>query len=454
MGLRLRLNVSLSIIFVATLAIGTALLLNILRHGVAEELGASVEQSARLISVVVDQLAAELDDSALEEVISHIATASSSRHLRVSSDPTTGFDTNHTALKAPRWFYNLVAPEPRGLEKTLPLGEYQRQLYIRADATAEINEAWREAYPLMMMLVLFGLFANGLIYILVGRSLRSLDDISEALRGIGAGDYSTHVPAVGISDIDQIGQHVRDLSVELQRSHAEAQSLARRSLTIQEQERRQLAQALHDELGQSISAVKALGVSILQRHRDDVTLETSIKSIVEVSGAMYEQVRDMMSLLRPTVLDELGLRLALENMVDDWNSHYEETFCRLDIPEDLPDLAEGVAINIFRIVQEALTNIARHARASEAKIELAQTYNHGDRSIILKIDDNGCGFDINAVDKGLGIYGIEERVDAMQGKLMVTSGTAGTRYEIMIPIPVLQTPMPEGQAGHGALDGR
>ena len=155
---------------------------------------------------------------------------------------------------------------------------------IRADATAEINEAWREAYPLFAMLVLFGLFANGLIYILVGRSLHALQKVGSAVQGLGEGNFAFDVPEVGISDVDRIGHRVKELAIDLQRSRAEAQALTRQSLTIQEQERRQLAQALHDELGQSISAIRALGASIQQSSKDNDSLQTSVKSIIEVSG--------------------------------------------------------------------------------------------------------------------------------------------------------------------------
>jgi two-component system, NarL family, sensor histidine kinase UhpB len=447
MGLRLRLNLLLSLIFFATMGVGTAILLNVLRHGVSEELSASVEQTAKLITVAVNHLPPALDDLKLQRVINDIATIGSTRHLRMSTNVDRDSPFENVALEAPRWFFKLLVSEPLGLVRIVHLSDKRRQVVIRADATAEVNEAWREAYPLFMMIALFGLLANGLIYILLGRSLRALQNVGDALQGLGVGNFAFDVPRVGISDIDRIGERVKELANDLQQSRAEAQSLTRRSLTIQEQERRDLAQALHDELGQSISAIRALGVSIQQNGDGGDGLNSSVKSIIEVSGTMYERVRDMMSLLRPSILDELGLRLALENMIDDWNSHYEDTFCRLEVSAILPDVEENIAINIFRIVQEALTNVARHARASDVIVEIAEQNIDEKPCLTLRIEDDGIGFNPRTVNKGLGIFGIEDRVAAMHGMLTLDSGASGTRYEIVVPLPQVAVQVSDVEKG-------
>ena len=417
----------------ATLAGGSAILLKVMQDGVAEELTASVDQAARIIGVVAEQLPANLSDAALESTITDIASIGSTRHLRISTDPSTEVALRSDKLSAPSWFFNLLAPDPLGLLRVIELRSKRRQVFVRADATAEINEAWREAVPLFLTLVLFGLLANGLIYVSVGRSLAALEKVGDALQGISAGDFSIDVPLVGLSDIDRISTRVNELSTALQLSQAEAQSLTRRSLSIQEQERRELSQALHDELGQSINAIQALGVSIQQRSGASPDINTSVQSIIDVSGEMYARVRDMMSLLRPSVLDELGLRLALENMIDDWNSYHAETFCRLTLPRSLPNFEEGFSINLFRIIQEALTNVAKHAEASEVNVSLEIL----ERTIELSIADNGKGFNVGRVTKGLGMHGIGERVEILGGIWRLRSSSSGTSYQITLPHPAV-----------------
>ena len=434
MGLRLRLNLLLSVIFVATLGVGSAVLLNVLQQGIEEELTASVDQAAKLISVVVNQLPADISDRKLQETLNDIVTVGSTRHLRISTDPYANTVANSEQLAAPRWFFSMLAPDPVGLLRVIDLRSKQRQLVVRADATAEINEAWREAVPLFLTLLLFGLLANGLIYFFLGRSLAALERVGGALQEITGGDFTAALPAVGVTDIDKISSRVNELSADLQRSKTEARTLARRSLTIQEQERRDLAQALHDQLGQSINAIKALGVSIKQRSEHAAEIRPSVESIIDASTDMYEHVRDMMTLLRPSVLDELGFRLALENMIDDWNSHHEDVFCQLWFDESVGELDENQSINLYRIVQEALTNVVKHSDATEVKVHLKESLELDGECLMLDIHDNGIGFDIDAVTKGLGMHGIEERVEALNGTLVIESGQQGTHYSIKLPV--------------------
>ena len=144
----------------------------------------------------------------------------------------------------------------------------------------------------------------------------------------------------------------------------------------------------------------------------------------------------MMADLRPVVLDEFGLVTAMQTMTDDWNARHEETFCRFRVDGEVPALPGNIAINCYRIVQEALTNIAKHARADEASVLLVNHAPSTDNAATLeiRIDDNGIGFDRNTTARGLGLVGIHERVEAMNGKMeLVTAESAGTHYTIMVP---------------------
>ncbi|MEQ8660326.1 MAG: histidine kinase, partial [Gammaproteobacteria bacterium] len=211
-------------------------------------------------------------------------------------------------------------------------------------------------------------------------------------------------------------------------------SLARRSLAIQEDERRHLAHELHDEMGQSITAIKALAVSIGERV--DAALAERAATIVAVSSEIYDRVRQMMTRLHPVILDELGLVAALELMVDDWNRHHEECFCELVCARTLPSLDDELRIGVYRIVQEALTNVARHARASVVHIELDVARDGaGVSTMHLLIADNGTGFAPASRSSGLGLRGMRERARSLGGHFALTSGVAqGTRIAVDIPL--------------------
>src|SRR5690606_4706486 len=133
-------------------------------------------------------------------------------------------------------------------------------------------------------------------------------------------------------EFDRISRRINHLIGVLGTSKSDNARLARQSLTTQEQERRYLAPELHDSLGQSVSAIKAMAVSINLRSRTtDPVVAESARKIEKISDTAYASVRNLMAWLRPAMLDELGLVQALQTMVDDWNQHHEDTFCRLRI---------------------------------------------------------------------------------------------------------------------------
>jgi signal transduction histidine kinase len=155
--------------------------------------------------------------------------------------------------------------------------------------------------------------------------------------------------------------------------------------------------------------------------------------IADVSSGMYDQVRQMMDRLRPSILDELGLISAIGSMIDDWNTHHEQTFCGFEHAGQVPGLPADVSINIFRIVQEALTNVVKHAQAGSVMVRLSA--GGAQDGLLLEIEDDGRGFDPAAARRGLGLVGIEERVRAVGGALhLVAAPGRGTRFEIHIPL--------------------
>ena len=440
MSLRLRLSVTLTVVLLATVVVGMSYLMLNVRQAIREELNSSVELSSNLIGLLLRHVPPGNVETLAGQLDTQLAGVGDTRHLRINLINDASTPSIHTELPAPddvpRWFVRLVHPEPIELVRVVKLGGGPQHILLRADATDEIAESWREVRPLMLMLVVFGVAANGLVYIVLGRSLSSLQNVSRAFLAIKEGEFETIVPLVGVSDIDIIAERFNHMRGVLKQSKYETQTLAQRSLAIQENERRRLALELHDELGQSISAIKALAVAIRDRKPDsDPAVVDSADTIVDVSTEIYARVRNMMAHLRPVVLDELGLVSALQHMVDDWNGHHEDTFCEFRVEMPIPKLSDDVAINCYRIVQEALTNIAKHARADRASVVLrGESGPSGQTGILdIRIDDNGVGFDPNSTDRGLGLVGIHERVEAMQGEMeLLTGANHGTHYSINV----------------------
>jgi len=142
---------------------------------------------------------------------------------------------------------------------------------------------------------------------------------------------------------------------------------------------------------------------------------------------MYEVARRIMRQLRPAILDEFGLISALQEMIDDWNSRHEDVFCRFQFQGKFDELGEEINISIYRVIQESLTNIVKHAHATDVtvclnrmelnRVENDPSYTFG---IKLLIKDNGIGFD-ETTPRGLGLLGMRERVEALKGSFTMKS---------------------------------
>lgn len=286
-----------------------------------------------------------------------------------------------------------------------------------------------------------------IVTVLIGLGLtRRLGRLAAAAQEVGKGDYSIKIP---IDTADEVGrtaaafnQMVTEVSSRTQQlENAESQSrtllaenrnLVHTSLNVQEEERRHLARELHDELGQCITAIQADAESIRDLSgKCDQRIETSASAILDVSSRIYAVVHDMMQRLRPAVLDDLGLVEALKEELSAWLDRNPEIETRLDVAGNLDGLDERINITIYRIVQECLTNITRHAGAGRVSISLSGDID----SLVLSVSDNGRGLDLSLPSDGLGLIGMRERAEGLGGEFMLESEQgAGATIRVRIPL--------------------
>jgi PAS domain S-box-containing protein len=231
---------------------------------------------------------------------------------------------------------------------------------------------------------------------------------------------------VCITDITDVTLMQNELAGALE----ENRRLSQRSMQVQEEERRNLARELHDELGQSLNAIKVDAVTIRDNSAALPEIHRGALSIIEVSSQVYDVVRSLMQRLRPVALDELGLRSAMQYCVEQWQRRHAGVRCTFTADGELDDLDEQTNITLYRLVQECLTNVAKHADATQVGISMTRAVHE----LRFSFGDNGKGFDPSQKRRGLGLVGLRERVEALAGHFELDSAPGrGVHVKAVIP---------------------
>ena len=219
----------------------------------------------------------------------------------------------------------------------------------------------------------------------------------------------------------------------LKNSHTQLRELAKHLQTIRESERLHMSREIHDELGQQLTGLK-MDISWLTKHivNSDEAINEKFREIISLVDKSVKTVRRLSTQLRPSILDDLGLVAAMEWQSEDFQKRTEISTTFISEIDDLV-IPPELSINIFRIYQESLTNVMRHANASKVNAALLFENNH----LTLSIKDNGVGFDKNRIGtiKTLGLLGMKERTLMMKGIYEISSEPGkGTSVVIIVPL--------------------
>jgi signal transduction histidine kinase len=236
-----------------------------------------------------------------------------------------------------------------------------------------------------------------------------------------------------ISVRKQAEEALRAKEAALTRSEAELRALAGRLIAAQEDERRRLARELHDDLSQTLAAL-ALELAKLQSR--DRQLPDAVRAGLEIAelrvNKLADDIHDMSRLLHPSILDDLGLAAAIRAECERF-SEREGVPVKAQIDSSSSELPADVALTLYRITQESLRNVAKHAEAGDVEV----TLDASDKEVTLSVSDTGKGFDYERAreEAGLGLVSMSERVRLLSGKLDVRSAPdMGARIEVRIPL--------------------
>lgn len=243
---------------------------------------------------------------------------------------------------------------------------------------------------------------------------------------------------IGLVGVSIDISHIKSVSVRNSELLVQNRELTRSLFSIQEEERRHLARELHDELGQWLTAIQAEAhviCNIANSHAPKIY--DSALAISNSAKAVHGVIRNMLRKLRPSMLDELGLADSLRELHSQWCSSHPGVICEFKLDVPLDGLGEEINVTIYRLVQESLNNIASHANAHKVVVNFQRETEpeSGTEFILLQIEDNGKGFDVNQLQSGVGLLGMRERVIACGGEFDIDSVPgSGTKKTARMPL--------------------
>jgi two-component system, NarL family, sensor histidine kinase UhpB len=334
--------------------------------------------------------------------------------------------TYKAGREAPAWFARLFTPQTAKVTFELRGGV---RLVVEAQPSRAVLDAWDEIVRLSTIGVIMMIAVNGLAFWSVAHVFKPIPIIADGLERLQRGDLTFRLPPLAGSEANAIGsafnrmaQAMEDkVRAERQARDAEARLEQRRemaSLADQrvEEERRLIAHELHDEFGQSVTAIRSLALAIAGQGgaRDPATGEAALL-ISDEAARLYDAMHSLIPRLAPLSLDTLGLSATMDNLVRDWRRRHPGI--SIDLEQRLPqDLGPSVTLAVYRVVQEALINSLRHAHASRVAIAVL-----GDEaSIRVSVADDGVGLPPDWARPGhFGLRGLADRVAQLGGTFNV-----------------------------------
>lgn len=425
MQLVTRLLSRMLIVGSVVMAIALAATLWAARQNMADEIDSS-ERIGRLLAALAE-LQRDLPPSQQAAAIDALNADGSLRyfHVRLLDEGGNTLTRPQQDPGLPNALASWLLREPTPPAYRLPLQRPDGQrltMVLEPRPQAESAEAMAGA---LLQLALFGAIALALIVALwfsVRRALAPLSGILSGIARIERGDYAVPIPRSETRELDQISQALNHLAGALTVEQARRRELLHRLQDVQEDERRRLAHELHDEFGQLLTALQVDASYLLKQSAGQPALEECAQAVVENSSSILAQLRGLLAQLRPYGLQggedrQIALAQALRDLVRQRRARPDAQLdCGLSV--DLADaqLPARLAVAVYRIAQEALTNVMRHSGAT--RVDLALVVDRVGHELVLTVSDNGRGLPADpGADRGIGLAGIRERVLANEGVL-------------------------------------
>lgn len=447
MNLKIRINLIITVMLALVMLIGAGMMINNAQEDIRAEVDSTTVLALHLLDAEISQYTSDYtwaNSKGNDKVnIFHLQNLDNVRHLRIEFFDSFGRlrDSNRPPISTnanlpPVWFVKLMERVSTSLTAThRPIIVNNRilgELVITPDPSYEIAEIWHDTIGQLSLGILFFLMVNGMVYWAVDRALRPLKKILNALTELEHGNLKARLPTFSLPELSGISRKFNAMAQTLENSTMNNHQLTQQIIRLQEDERKNIAHDLHDEIGQHLTAINIDASVILKTDKISIAQESAM-AISTVTMQMMEIVRAMLQRLRPAMIDELGLCASLHELIETWRQRNRGINVSINISSQIGHLNQTIAITAYRIVQESLTNISKHANARLVTIKIEPVSDY----LKILVKDNGHGFDKQFTSQGFGLAGMRERVEGLGGLFLLTSNLgSGVLVDVNLPMNI------------------
>ena len=433
LSLRTRLLLPLGLMFGAALLLGAVSLQLFTPTQLVEE----TEPAARAARAVAAALNGALQASAnpqatLDAFVQSLGTSEAIRfrHSGVEIGGHSPLEVRTPLGRVPGWFVHLVeVPEVAATYPVTIEGKRVGDIIYTPDISADIYEKWVGFLAIVCSGIALMLLTGVIAHFATGSALGPLQNLGDGLTRMRKGDYEHLIPATGPPEIRKSSLEANELARTLGRLSQDNRSLLRRIVSLQDDERRDMARELHDELGPLLFGIRANTVALLEAIPPErAELGSAAEGILQSVETLQQANRRILDRLRPLYIQELGLERSIQTLLQNAKAQAPDLALTSQIDARLNTIDGLLSQTVYRVIQEAVTNVLRHARADSMNVRAAIE----DRELVVEISDDGVGFPADP-RLGRGLTGMQERVRALSGTLQLLREDGRTCVRCRLP---------------------
>lgn len=431
----MRLLLPLGTMFAAALSLG-AVSLQLFAPGQLVEENEPATRAAKAVTEALNSalLISTNPQQTLDAFVKSLGTSEAIRFRRGGTEtPVHSVGVRTPLGRVPQWFVDLLGLPEIGASFPVTIeGEQVGDIVFSPDISADIYEKWVGFLVLVSSGIVLMLLTGTIAYLTAGTVVEALRNLGEGLTRMRIGDYEQLITASGPPEIRKSSEEANELARTLSYLSQDNRSLLRRIVSLQDDERRDMARELHDELGPLLFGIRANAVALLDDvPRDKAKLESSVQAVVEAVEALQQTNRRILDRLRPLYIQELGLEKSIGTLLRNTQSQAPGLALISRIDPGLNDVDGLLSQTVYRVIQEGVTNVLRHANAHTLRVEAAIK----GPQLTIEISDDGIGFPPEQ-PFGRGLTGMHERVRALSGTFEFLHEGGRTYIRCRLPVGV------------------